>query len=325
LPEHVRKLGRIHEKGDAAIKILIAEDDVTSRNMLAATLKKSGHEVVETANGLDAWAALQKPDAPKIAIFDWMMPEMDGLELCRTIREGSAMGYIFIILLTVRSTREDIVKGLEAGADDFLIKPPDPAELSARIKNGMRILKLEKELTKANEALRISSLTDPLTGIYNRGYLTEHLPHDIKRARRYRHPLSLILCDIDYFKKVNDTFGHLTGDRVLVEFVQRIAGSIRENVDWIVRYGGEEFMIGLPETDCEGARVVAERLRNKVAQTGIRVKEQEIRITASFGISAFDANTPDEKISFEKMISLADKLLYQSKRRGRNRIEVGKL
>jgi two-component system, cell cycle response regulator len=293
--------------------------------MLAEVLKKRGHEVVETTNGLEAWETMQQPDTPRMAILDWMMPGMDGLELCRAIREDDSRGYVFIILLTVRSSREDIVKGLEAGADDFLIKPPDPSELSARIKNGIRILKLEKNLKKANEALRISSLTDPLTGIYNRGYLTEHLPRDIKRARRYRHPLSLILCDIDYFKKVNDTFGHLIGDQVLVEFVRRIAGSIRKNVDWIVRYGGEEFMIVLPETNCEGACVVAERLRHLVGQTNIKVQGKEIRISASFGISAFDADTSDEKISFETMISLADKWLYQAKRKGRNRVEVEKL
>lgn len=307
------------------MRILIAEDDFTSRVMLATVLKKGGHEVVETGNGSEAWDELQKPDAPRLAILDWNMPGMNGLELCRAVREDDSEGYVYIILLTARNSRGDIVTGLEAGADDYLIKPLDPSELTARIKNGMRILKLEKDLKKANEEFRILSLTDPLTGIYNRSYLTEHLPHEIKRARRYGYPLSLVMCDIDYFKKINDTFGHLAGDQVLKEFVSRIVGSIREDVDWVARYGGEEFMIILPETNCEGTRVVVERLRNNISHRAMKIQEKEVRITASFGITGFEADTLDEKISFEAMISLVDKWLYQAKRKGRDRVEVWRM
>jgi len=307
------------------MKILVAEDDFTSRTILTSILKKTGYDPVSTSDGSEAWEVLKGSEAPNLVILDWNMPGMDGLELCRAIREDDSKGYIFIILLTARNSREDIVTGLEAGADDYLIKPPDPSELIARIKNGMRILKLEKDLNNANEELRISSVTDPLTGIYNRGYLTEHLPHEIKRARRYRHPLSLVLCDIDYFKKVNDTYGHLAGDQVLKEFVRLIARSVRKDVDWVARYGGEEFMIIFPETDCEGARVFVEKLRNNTSHRAIKIQGKEVRITASFGITGFDADTPDEKISDEKMISLADKRLYHAKRKGRDRVEVWKM
>lgn len=307
------------------MKILVAEDDLTSRTILTGILKKWGHDPLAASDGREAWEMLKEPDAPKLAILDWNMPKMDGLELCRAIREDASGGYVFIILLTARNSREDIVTGLEAGADDYLIKPPDPAELTARIKNGMRILELERCLKKANEEIRLVSQTDPLTGIYNRGYLTDHLPNEINRARRYGHPLSLALCDIDYFKKVNDTFGHLAGDQVLKEFVRNITGSIRGGVDWVARYGGEEFMIILPETDCDGACIFAERLRNKIAQKEVTIQGGGIRITASFGITDFDADTPDEKVSFEAMINRADKYLYQAKRKGRNRVEAGRL
>ena len=307
------------------MKILIAEDDLTSRTILTALLKKLGHDPLAASNGKEAWEMLNKQGAPNLAILDWNMPEMSGIELCKAIRKDISRDYIFIILLTSRNSRQDIITGLEAGADDYLVKPPDPAELTARIKNGMRILELERCLKKANEEIRIASMTDPLTKIYNRGYLSDHLPNEINRARRYGHPFSIILCDIDYFKKVNDTFGHPAGDQVLKEFVQRLLGSIRENVDWVARYGGEEFMIILPETDCESALIVAERLRNNVASKEMDINKKKIRITASFGITGFNADTPNEKISVETMISKADEYLYQAKQNGRDRVETGQL
>ena len=307
------------------MKILIAEDDFTSRTILIALLKKLGYDPIAVSDGKEAWEILNGHDAPNLAILDWNMPEMDGIELCKVIRGDSSRDYVFIILLTARNSRQDIIRGLEAGVDDYLIKPLDPAELTARIKNGMRILDLERCLKKANKKIKIASMTDSLTGIYNRGYLTDHLPNEINRARRYGHSLSLILCDIDYFKKVNDIFGHLTGDHVLKEFVQSLAESIRENVDWIARYGGEEFIIILPETNCESARIVAERLRNRIALKEMNMQGEKIRITASFGITGFNVDTLNEKISVEAMISKADEYLYQAKENGRDRIETGQL
>ena len=304
--------------------ILIAEDNPASQRLLEKTLIKAGYEFASAENGRKAFKQFKERFFP-IVLTDWMMPEMDGLELCQAIREKATPGYVFIILLTAKDSKDDIVKGLEAGADDYLTKPVNQAELMARIKTGIRILELERSLRKSNTEIRILSITDPLTGCYNRGYLSERLPQEIKRAKRYRHPLSLVLCDIDHFKKVNDIYGHQTGDQVLIQFVQCITESIRDTVDWVVRYGGEEFIAVVPETDFSGAYIMAERLRTTISQTAIKIQEKGIHITASFGVTGFDPDTPDEKISPDSMINQADKYLYQAKQEGKNRVKVGQL
>ncbi|MDL1963117.1 MAG: diguanylate cyclase [Deltaproteobacteria bacterium] len=302
--------------------ILVAEDNPVSRKLLEKTLVKAGHKVVSVENGRKALEVFKEVFFP-IVLTDWMMPEMDGLELCRAIRKDTSKGYVFIVLLTAKDSKDDIVSGLEAGADDYLTKPLNNAELIARIKTGIRILELERALKKANEKNRILSITDPLTKIYNRGYLNQHLSEEIKRARRYKRPLSLILCDIDHFKKVNDTYGHQIGDQVLKEFVQCIKESIRYDVDWVVRYGGEEFIVVLPETDLRSACFVAERLRNVIAMKTIEVKDKVIHITASFGVNSIDSTTPDDKISSNAIINEADRCLYLAKQEGRNRVNAG--
>ena len=304
--------------------ILIVEDNPVSRRLLEKTLIKAGHEVTSVENGRKALELFNEKFFP-IVLTDWMMPEMDGLELCRAIRKDTSKGYVFIVLLTAKHSKDDIVSGLEAGADDYLTKPPNHPELIARIKTGIRILELERSLKKANEEIRILSVTDPLTGCYNRGYMTERLPQEIRRAKRYRHSLSLVLCDIDHFKRLNDTYGHQVGDRILKEFVQWIIQSIRNGVDWLARYGGEEFLIVIPETDTKGACYTAERLRRIISQKAIKIQGKRIHITASFGVTGIDPDTPDEKISPEAMINQADKYLYQAKQEGRNRVKVGKV
>jgi two-component system cell cycle response regulator len=304
--------------------ILLAEDNAVSRKLLQKTLVKAGHEVTSVDNGRKALELFNRRFFP-IVLTDWMMPEMNGVQLCRAIRKNTSPGYVFIILLTAKDSKDDIITGLEAGADDYLTKPFNHAELIARLNTGKRILDLERSLKRANEEIKILSITDSLTGSYNRSYLTERLPQEIKRARRYGHPLSLALCDIDHFKKVNDAYGHQVGDRVLKEFVQCTTGSIRDNVDWMARYGGEEFLIVLPETDVQGASCLAERLRGAISQKVIKVREREIRITASFGVTGLDPTTPYEEVSPEEMISQADKLLYQAKQEGRNRVKAVQL
>ena len=301
--------------------ILIVEDDPVSRRLLEKTLVKAGHEFISVENGRKALEEFKERFFP-IVLTDWMMPEMNGLELCRAIRERTNTGYVFTVLLTAKDSKDDIVAGLEAGADDYLTKPVNQAELIARIKTGIRILELERSLKRANEEIRILSITDPLTGCYNRGYMTERLPQEIKRAKRYRHSLSLVLWDIDHFKKINDTYGHQVGDRILKEFVQWINESIRDGVDWLARYGGEEFLIVVPETDTKGACCVVERLRRMLSQKAIEIQGERIRITASFGVTGLDPDTPDEKISPEALITQADECLYQAKQEGRNRVRV---
>jgi diguanylate cyclase (GGDEF)-like protein len=313
------------EKGSRAnFPILIAEDDPDQRRLLEKKLLQVGHEYVSVENGRKALEKFEEKFFP-IVLTDWMMPEMDGLELCRAIREKMKKGYVFIVLLTSKDSKDDIVAGLEAGADDYLTKPVDTAELIARIKTGTRILELESSLKRATEKYRRLSITDPLTGCYNRGYLSEHLPLEIKRAMRYEHPLSLIICDIDHFKKVNDTYGHLIGDEVLKKVVQWISQCIRNYVDWVARYGGEEFVIVLPETDAKGARSIAERLRRTISNRTIEAEEKLISITASFGVSGLDPHTSHEKISLESLIEQADNYLYQAKQEGRNRVIAGDL
>ncbi len=304
--------------------ILIAEDDPVSRKLLEKVLIKAGNKVVSVENGQKALELFNDKFFP-IVLTDWMMPEMDGLELCRAIRKNTYPGYVFIILLTAKDSKDDIIRGLGAGADDYLTKPFSHAELVARLNTGKRVLELERSLKDANEEIRVLSITDPLTGTYNRGYLTERLPQEIKRARRYSRALSIILCDIDHFKKVNDTYGHLVGDRVLKDFAQCIRHSIRQDVDWTARYGGEEFLIVLPETDVNGASVMAERLKSELSQRVTETQGKKISITASFGVAGFGPDTPDEMISPEAMISKADKYLYQAKREGRNRAMEGPL
>ncbi|MGD2029442.1 MAG: diguanylate cyclase [Desulfobacterales bacterium] len=302
--------------------ILVAEDDPVARKILERTLTKEGHEVVSVENGRKAFDLFKEKFFP-IILTDWMMPEMDGIELCRAVRNHQASGYVFVIILTSKDSKDDIVTGLNAGADDYVHKPFNPAELKARIKTCLRILELERSLKEANENIRILSITDPLTKCYNRGYITESLPKEIHRAIRYKRPLSLVLCDIDHFKKVNDTYGHQSGDHVLIEFVNSIKQSIRQDLDWIARYGGEEFLIVLPETGPEGAYILAERLRNSISKRKFIFQENAFNITCSFGISGFNSATSDQNISSESLINAADKYLYLCKLEGRNRVKAG--
>ena len=302
--------------------ILVAEDDPVARKILEKTLSKEGHEVVSVENGRKAFELFKQRFFP-IILTDWMMPEMDGIELCRAVRNHQTSGYVFVIILTSKDSKDDIVTGLNSGADDYVHKPFNPPELKARIKTCLRILELERSLKEANENIRILSITDPLTKSYNRGYISECLPKEIQRAIRYGHALSLILCDIDHFKKVNDTYGHLAGDKVLIEFVYSIKQSIRKDLDWIARYGGEEFLIVLPETGPEGALIMAERLRNTISNNKFIVHEKALHITSSFGISGFDLASSDENISSEILINMADQHLYQCKLEGRNRVKAG--
>ena len=301
-------------------RILVAEDNPTCRRYLEICLRKAGFEVSSVVNGQEALERLKKIYFP-IVITDWMMPEIDGLELCQTIRNLHLPGYVYLIILTAKSSLESIVKGFEAGADEYLTKPVRQAELLARLKTAARILELEDSLKRQNEEIRALSFRDQLTGIYNRLFMLERLPQEIERACRHHHPLSLIMCDIDHFKRVNDLHGHRVGDLVLREFVDCLRALIRDGVDWMVRYGGEEFLIVLPETNLEAAFTVAERLRLAAVGKILHIKEREIQITASFGVSSIDFSISQNLIPGELLIELADRCLYQAKKEGRNGVK----
>jgi diguanylate cyclase (GGDEF)-like protein len=299
----------------------VAEDNPVSRKLLEKALHKAGYEVVSVENGRAALDYLKIRFCP-IVLTDWMMPEMDGPNLCRAIRKSAFKGYVFIVLLTAKDSKNDMIEGLEAGADDYLTKPFNPSELMARLNTGKRILALERSLRKANQEIHQLSITDPLTGAYNRGYLNEHLPQELKRSVRYGRSLSLVLCDIDYFKRVNDTYGHQAGDMVLKACSLRLTESIRKDLDWVARYGGEEFMIVLPETDLPGASLVGERLRKSVEDVQIELQGKVIRITASFGITSIGSIDSQAGDPCDTLIKQADDMLYLAKSEGRNRVKV---
>ena len=299
--------------------ILIVEDDTITGKLLEKKLSEEGYAVTIAENGIVALEKLSQTFSP-IVISDWMMPELDGLGLCRAIRKREWEGYVFIIILTANDSTEDIVSGLEAGADDYLTKPFHQAELIARINSGVRIVNLEQSLRAANEEIRYLSIKDHLTGCFNRSYLNERLPQELMRAKRYQRPLSLIICDIDHFKHINDNYGHLAGDEVLKEFAASIMSSVRDQVDWVVRYGGEEFLIILPETGAEGTKILAERLRKKIAKKTFNAGRHTMSITASFGSTCLYPDSGSELYTQEVIIKAADVLLYEAKEAGRNRV-----
>jgi two-component system chemotaxis response regulator CheY len=295
------------------VKVLIAEDDTVTRRLLEIHLRKWGYEVLSVCDGREALEEIEKPEAPSLVISDWMMPGMDGLELCRRIRELEGFGYIYFIIITAKGRKEDVIKGLGAGADDYLIKPVDQEELKCRVKIGQRIIELERRI------LRLAS-TDALTGVLIRWAFMEKMGIEIHRSTRQNTPFSLLLADIDYFKKINDTFGHQAGDLVLQKFSEQLSNFLRP-YDFVGRYGGEEFVVCLPGADDLQARLVAERIRERVEEMRIPLvnSAQPVQITASFGV-AFSRLGPKETV--DSITRRADEAMYRAKREGRNRVCV---
>jgi diguanylate cyclase (GGDEF)-like protein len=297
---------------------LLAEDDPVTRMLMTRFLKKAGYEVEAVANGSEALDKMTQSYYP-ILVTDWEMPEMDGVALCKAVRNLQLDGYVYALLLTARDSKEHIIAGLEAGADDYLIKPVHEAELIARLNAGRRILNLEHSLRVANQRNRILSITDALTGAYNRRYLMEQLPRELERCRRYAYPLSVVMCDIDHFKLINDAGGHASGDEVLQQFAARAQKLIRNNSDWISRYGGEEFLIVLPETALDGAVAVAEKIRATISSATFATRTGDVTVTASFGVASTGQNGPDLTLKVDTLIRTADECLYRSKQAGRDR------
>ncbi len=299
--------------------ILLAEDDPVTRMLMTRFLKKAGYEVRAVGDGNEALEQMSRHYYP-ILVTDWEMPGMDGIDLCKAVRSLQLDGYVYALLLTARHAKEHIIAGLEAGADDYLIKPVHEPELIARLNTGRRILALEHSLRFANERNRILSITDALTGAFNRRYLMDQLPRELERCRRYGTPLSVIMCDVDHFKQVNDVNGHAAGDDVLQQFASRIQKSIRETCDWVARLGGEEFLIVLPETGYEGAVRVAEKIRGVVSASAFMTRGGDVRVTASFGGASTEEQGPDLTLKLEILLRTADECLYRSKQTGRDRV-----
>lgn len=304
---------------DNGIPILLVDDDRFMRTVLCQTLQDAGYCVSQAANGKEALELCSNSYFP-IIMTDWVMPEMDGIEFCRAFREKPADSYTYLILLTSQEGKEKLIAGLEAGADEYLTKPVQDAELMVRLKTARRILDLESSLQKSLEEIKQLSIHDSLTGTFNRGYLDQHLPNELRRADRYMRELSLIMMDLDHFKKINDTWGHQAGDAVLQHCAKILAGTVRREIDWVARYGGEEFILVLPETDQTGCSVVAERLRSLIAATPCFFRSEEIRVTASFGSVTRKPSNKTDGPDTEFILHRADQCLYQAKETGRNRI-----
>ena len=289
---------------------------------IARTFARAGFEVVMAEDGQQA-LQLMKESEFSLLLTDWEMPNLDGIGLCRAMRAMNLPHYTYTILLTSRDAVEHVVMGLQAGADDYLTKPIMEPELLARLNTGKRLVEMERSLRKAMEENHRLSIIDALTGVFNRRYLIDQLTKEMERSSRYHHPLSLILCDVDHFKRINDTYGHQAGDDTLVQFAQVLHSCLRET-DWISRYGGEEFIIVLPETHLNSAAQVAERCRVALAKEPFKIMEHSLPVTASFGVSGWYEGVPAEA-NAAKLIAMADTCVYASKEGGRNRVTVQSL
>ena len=294
--------------------ILIAEDDFTSRNMLTALLRKAGHDVTGTVNGVDAWEELQKPDAPRLAILDWLMPEMDGLEVVRQVRAKKTDRPPYLIMLTTKGEKANIISGLDAGADDYLSKPFDAEELRARVDVGCRIIAMQNELCQARDALAYEAAHDPLTAILNRRALETALSCELSRQLRHQHGLSVGICDIDYFKTINDTYGHVVGDEVLCGYASLLKACLR-NYDHFGRIGGDEFLMIAPYAREDAANKLFEKVRMKVANTPIPTRVGDVAVTVSIGVRSVR-----EGDTIDKLLTDLDAALYRAKNEGRNRV-----
>jgi len=295
------------------MRILIADDSNVSRHLLESIVRKWGYQVVTTSDGNQAWEVLQRDDAPRMAILDWMMPGMTGPEVCQRVREKGVEPYTYILLLTSRTQKEDVIEGMNSGADDYVVKPFDQQELNVRLRAGRRIIDLQDELLKAQAALRHQATHDALTGVKNRGRITEVLAESVAEEG----PLGVIMLDLDMFKDVNDTFGHAAGDAVLVMAAQRLTEALTEK-DELGRYGGEEFLV-ISRREPEELKLFAETLRERISSPPMESGDVRLSITASFGVANVNGCGTAHG---DLLMKAADKALYQAKRDGRNRVVV---
>ncbi|AFM23030.1 GGDEF domain-containing response regulator [Desulfomonile tiedjei] len=299
------------------MKVLVAEDNRFFRRLVEASLQQWGHEVLGCEDGSQAWDLLMQDAPPRLALLDWEMPKLQGIEICRRLRALKDRPYVYLILLTAKSRKDDIIKGLDSGADDYVTKPFDPVELRVRLRAATRILELQEDLMAACQAAEQRAQEDSLTGLWNHSAILDILRKELDRSARSGGNLGVILADVDYFKRINDSYGHLVGDRVL----RSIGRAMRENLrshDSIGRYGGEEFLVVLPDC-CEGDLIsLAERLRKAILDDCARDTQKVLR-TMSFGCTCVDGKVA---MCLDAIVHAADEALYRAKKNGRNRIEV---
>jgi len=300
------------------MRILIADDEAMSRKMLQKTLERAGYEVTAVGNGRLAADQLCPADGPRLALLDWVMPELDGPGVCREVRKRKEQSYVYMVLLTSREAKEDVVAGLKSGADDYLTKPFDREELKARLRTGLRILNLEDRLVEAREGMRFQATHDGLTALWNRGVIMDLLGRELDRSRREQVCTSLLLCDLDHFKSVNDAYGHLAGDDVLRETAKRLLASVR-SYDFVGRYGGEEFLVVLNNCNPACAFARAEEIRKAIAQTPVPSVSGPIPVTMSVGLLL---SQDWGRLPVKELLAEADAALYAAKAAGRNCVKV---
>ncbi|HXN52527.1 MAG TPA: diguanylate cyclase [Candidatus Acidoferrum sp.] len=302
------------------MRILIADDDALSRRLLEKTLERADYEVTAVANGRQAVESLSALDAPRLALLDWMMPELDGPAVCREVRKGRDHSYVYMILLTSRESKEDVVAGLESGADDYLVKPFNAEELKARLRTGERILHLEDRLVEAREQMRFKATHDPLTSLWNRGVIMDLLGRELARSQREHGCTVVLLGDLDHFKSINDTHGHLVGDQVLREVARRLLLSVR-SYDFVGRYGGEEFLVVLNNCRQDSAVARAEEIRKAICTRPAQTDAGPLAITMSLGglLSSDWGHRPADELLRE-----VDAALYAAKTAGRNHVMLAR-
>ena len=303
------------------MKILIADDELISRKMLEGVLTGWGYEVSIAQDGVEALHALRGENPPEIAILDWVMPGLEGSQICESVRKHQQGKYIYLLLVTAKACSEDIVRGLQAGADDYLIKPFDLLELQARLIAGRRVLDLQEQLIASRELLRHQAARDSVTGAWNYRGIMEIMHRELSRSRREVRPLGVILADIDHFKRINGAFGHLAGDAVLQQVARRMTTTMRP-YDHIGRYGGEEFLMVLPGSDEAGTATFGERVRARLAEEPVHHADKTIPVTMSLGAVVY---APPRPVEIHTLLHAADAALYRAKNGGRNRIEMGSL
>jgi diguanylate cyclase (GGDEF)-like protein len=303
------------------MRILISDDDHVSRHLLAGLLGKWGYEVVPTADGAQAWDILQRDDSPKLAILDWLMPEPDGLELCRRVRQRRAPGYIYTILLTARDQKQDVLIGLRAGADDYITKPFDPAQLQARLHSARRIVSLQEQLLTTQEALRDQATHDFLTGLWNRPAIVNTLQEELAQAGGESGSVGVIMVSLDDLKAVNDAHGRHVGEAVLVEAGARAKSAVR-SFDAVGRYGGDEFVVVLRGCDAQVTNVYADRIRAALAEEFTLVGWGSLPIAASIGVASRSGGGQTVPAgSAESLIRQADRALHDTKLVGKPHVD----